>query len=66
MRLISGAIALAALAGALWWHPAAADGLPAQGEVVTTPLDLLGKRVPLPPGDWKVVSAGYGQATGPE
>ena len=66
MRLISGAIALATLAGALWWHPAAAGGLPAEGEVVTTPLDLLGKRIPLPPGDWKVASAGYGQATGPD
>jgi uncharacterized membrane protein len=64
--LIGHGIALAALAGALWSHPAAADGLPAQGEVVTTPLDLLGKRIPLPPGDWKVVSAGYGQVTGPD
>jgi len=49
--LISRAIVLAALAGTLWWHSAEAGGLPVQGQVVTTPLDLLGKRIPLPPGD---------------
>ncbi len=63
---MSCAIVLMALAAAVWWHPAEAGGLPAQGQVVTTPLDLLGKHIPLPPGDWTVASAGYGQATGPD
>src|SRR5258708_28816691 len=59
-------IALAAVAGALWGHAAKAIELPAPGQVVTSQLDLLGKRIPVPPGDWKVASAGYGQATGPD
>src|SRR5262249_22588491 len=46
--------------------PARAAGLPEVGREIVGPLDLLGKRIPLPPGPWKVAAAGYGRITGPE
>src|SRR5262249_40352937 len=46
--------------------PARAAGLPEIGGDVVGQLDLLGKRIPLPPGGWKVAAAGYGRVTGDE
>lgn len=43
---------------------AEAMNLPQSGTLVSNPLVLFGKPVPLPPGDWWVVSSGFGQATG--
>lgn len=42
-----------------------ADELPAPGETHRFSLVLLGRSVPLPPGEWTVVGQGYGQVEGP-
>ncbi len=60
-------IAAAALAagpalGAIFWAPpAAAQAPPPSGTVLWGTLPLYGKPVPLPPGAWRVVAAGFGQ-----
>ena len=42
-----------------------ASDLPAAGEVHRSTMPLLGKPVPLPPGDWIVLGQGYGPVSGP-
>ncbi len=48
---------------------AQAATLPAVGSIASEKLELLGKQVPLPPGEWRVASTGFGhvaqQAPGP-
>ena len=44
--------------------PARADDLPAVGAVLTGSVPILGKQVPLPDGQWRVVSRGFGQING--
>jgi uncharacterized membrane protein len=48
----------------LWCGLAQAAPLPSIGRIVSDRVELLGKQVPLPPGQWVVASAGYGRATG--
>jgi hypothetical protein len=42
-------------------HDAEALALPASGQHVTGEITLLGKRIPLPPGEWRVASSGFGR-----
>lgn len=42
-----------------------AGELPAVGEVHRSTVFVLGKPVPLPPGDWTVIGQGYGPVAGP-
>ncbi len=42
-----------------------AGELPRDGEAYRSTLPLLGKPIPLPPGEWTVVGQGYGSVAGP-
>lgn len=43
---------------------ASATSLPPVGQRAEGTIDLLGKPLPLPPGEWRVAAAGFGQAEG--
>src|SRR5690348_1473274 len=43
---------------------AAAGTLPAVGDTASGHIEMFGKRLPLPPGDWRVVATGFGEVTG--
>ena len=57
-------LALALLPLLLCCGLAQAAPLPSIGQIVSDRVELLGKRVPLPPGAWAVASVGFGHATG--
>jgi uncharacterized membrane protein len=39
-------------------------GMADTGQIVSGSITLLGKRIPLPPGEWRVATGGFGQVTG--
>lgn len=49
------------LLGIAWAAPSQATELPARGQIRTKDIVMLEKRVPLPPGEWQVVSSGFGR-----
>ena len=65
MSLVRPGVALAvALAGTLFVRSADAALLPAIGDVVSERVALFDKTIPLPPGEWRVASTGFGRVTG--
>jgi hypothetical protein len=44
-------------------HVATAAILPHTGQVAAGHIELFGKRIPLPPGDWRVVAASFGHVS---
>ena len=69
MTLVRPGVALAValavtLAGSLFARTADAALLPAIGDVVSDRVALFDKAVPLPPGQWRVASTGFGRVTG--
>ena len=60
--LVTRRLPLALLLLQLLCAPAFAASLPQVGQRAEDVIDLLGKPIPLPPGEWRVVSAGFGQA----
>lgn len=65
-RLACLALACLAAAVAAAAPPARAEGAPAAGEVARDRLDLAGRQVVLPAGDWVVAGHGYDQVAGLE
>ena len=65
MRRIIGGCAVAAWLGSGIVGPALGQdlSLPTTGQPVSGHIELFGKRIPLPPGPWQVMSAGYGQVS---
>ena len=49
-----------------WSQTGHATTLPTPGYGVAGEIVLLGKRIPLPPGEWRVASSGFGQIAGGE
>lgn len=45
-------------------HAAAATMLPETGQVASGHIELFGKRIPLPPGEWRVAAANFSHAAG--
>ncbi len=43
---------------------AVADALPEVGQSVTDHVELFGKRIPLPPGEWRVATVSFGRVVG--
>ncbi len=65
MSLIPPGVALAvAVVGMLLARTADAALLPAVGDVVSERVALFDKAIPLPPGEWRVASTGFGRVTG--
>ena len=65
MTLLRPGLALAvALAGLIFAQVAEAALLPAVGDVVSGQVALFDKAIPLPPGEWRVASSGFGRVTG--
>ncbi|BBK31587.1 hypothetical protein EDC65_0391 [Stella humosa] len=60
-----GAFAASMLLAMLPATSGSAGELPAVGEVHRATLVLLGRSVPLPPGDWTVIGQGHGPVAGP-
>jgi uncharacterized membrane protein len=62
VRLVGLMLLLPALALATVWPVAShATELPAVGQSVSGEIVILEKRIPLPPGPWRVASVGFGQ-----
>ena len=59
-------VLLASLLSLWWCQSGSAGSLPAAGQTASGSIQLLGKRIPLPPGEWRVASGGFGQTTGPD
>ncbi|WP_448190105.1 hypothetical protein [Azospirillum sp. sgz301742] len=58
-----GALCALAFAGLLAGPGAAsATALPEPGSAASASVELLGKRIPLPPGPWQVAASGFGRA----